>query len=355
MPLPHSSDIPTNEVPAHDVVLASANDNTDPNTQRRHVRQIDLGSGSAQAISDLLRGYDERCLSGYRLIHGSRQVARLLFQNASQEARESFAEFAFGALDVLIVRDLVAISPNLEPTPNDREPSAQARILALSNAGLALACGQLPVAVSNENHGRYDRHVRPTTGLAHVKSSTGGAELGPLTEHSFRNHGNHGQVSPQLDSICLVGVRNDGAEPTGFAALGDVLPHIPAESIAALHQPVFGMDPPDSSEARGTVWNVPILYRRHGRVECAYRSDKVHAPDNIEGRRALQDLNSAIAKAARSVVLLPGTAWLARNPRCFHWRDNVRDNGRWLVRGFGLAPYSPAVFPDHDRPDLIQY
>ena len=320
------------------------------------VIEIDLGSDSAEATSNLLDGYDEADLSGPRLLHAARRVARVIYMTALPETRDALAHFANGQTDVVIVHNLFSVPTDLELTPNaGHQPSFHARVFALGNAGLGLAAGQLPVAVSNENLGQFDRHVRPVFGQIHLPSSTGAAELGPHTEHAFRNHGADGRFSPQVDSICLAGMRNDSDEPTGFAAFSEVMAHLRPPSIDCLASNIWGMDPPNSSEARDTVWGVPILYWRHGRIECAYRADKVHIPDSAGAYEAIHDLSSAISKASRSVVLRPGTAWLARNPRCLHWRDEVKNPTRWLLRTFGIAPCSAAVFVDPSRPELIQY
>jgi hypothetical protein len=339
------SDFPANDNGAPPVVGGSSDT----------VREIDFGLDVAQAVAALVVKFTEDDLEGSRLLSATRQVARGIYLSASPENREVLAEYAHGQIDVLIARNLVSVPTDLEPTPNHGEPSGRARVYILSNAGFSHAAGQLPVAVTNENQARFDRHVRPVSGQTHLASSTGAAELGPHTEHSFRNHGENGRISPQVDSICLVGLRNESAEPTGYAPLGDVLKFLLPTSISILQAPIFGMEPPDSSEARNGVAYVPILYRRHGKLECAYRADKVRVPDRTDARNAIADLNAGIEKAGKSVLLLPGTAWLARNPRCFHWRDEVRDRSRWLIRSFGLAPYSPASFGDPTRPELMQY
>jgi hypothetical protein len=339
--------------------LPAANDNGStpmPSDRNHAVVEVDLWPATTKTINDLLRGYLEPDLSGASLFQAARQVARGIYMSAQPDTRDVLADFAHGKTDVLIVRNLFSVPTDLEPTPNCRQqPSTRSRIFALANAGLALAAGQLPISVSNENQGQFDRHVRPVLGQAHLPSSTGAAELGPHTEHSFRSHGANGLTSPQVDTLCLSGIRNEGAEPTGFAALSEVLPRLRPASIGILLEPVWGMDPPDSSEANGTIWGIPILYWRHGRVECAYRADKVHIPNRPGAHDAIQDLNLAISQASRAVVLSPGTAWLARNPRCFHWRDEVKNPTRWLVRTFGLAPHTAAIFGSADRPDLMQY
>jgi hypothetical protein len=320
------------------------------------VGDVELSRQSATAVAELIRACDdERDLFGARLLHAARSVARILLVNASPKARDAFADFALGKTDVLIVRNLVTVPADLEPTPNDREPSIGARAFALANAGLGFVCGHLPIAVSSENQARFDRHVRPTSASMKAKSSVGAAELGPHTEHSYRNHGMDGLVSPQVDMLCLVGLRNDDAETTDFATLQEVIPLMSPASLPVLHEPIFGMDPPDSSEDRATTQSAPILYWRHRQLQCAYRSDKVRIPDRRDARRAIDDLNAAIAKARRSIVLAPGTAWIARNPRCLHWRGEVKNLSRWLVRSFGLSPMSAAVFPAPDRPELVQY
>ena len=156
-----------------------------------------------------------------------------------------------------------------------------------------------------------------------------------VDDHPLLREGIAGLIADERDMILVAEAAN------GREAIQQFRAHHPDVTLMDLQMPEMnGIDA--LLAIRGEFPDARVI------VLTTYTGD-------VQARRALQDLNSAIAKAARSVVLLPGTAWLARNPRCFHWRDNVRDNSRWLVRGFGLAPYSPAVFPDHDRPDLIQY
>jgi len=353
-----SCDLPVGPAPS-----ASANDNsrTPPFgsalriPQYDTIEEIEMGNGCTQAVTDLVSSFSADDLSGPRLLHAARVIARAIYRNASAKTRDTFGAFVRGDTDVLIVHDLFAVPNNLEPTPNDCSPSLQSRLFALGVAGLTFDCGHQPCAVSNENHGLYDRHVRSTAGKESEPSSAGGAEIGPHTEHSSRYHGDWGQFSPQIDTICLAGLRNIDNEPTGFAALEEVLRYLPEKSISALLRPDFAMAPPDSTDTARSASHMPILYRRNGLLESAYRADKVGVPPIPEARQAIDDLNSAIHSAARSVILRPGTACIARNPRCYHWRDKVKNPSRWLVRGFGIAPSTAAIFSNPDRPDLVHY
>lgn len=319
------------------------------------VAEIDLGPLSARVIADIIARASIDDLSGPRLLCAAREISRALQMNAPGAARDAMQACAHGEIDVVIAKNLFAAPVNLEPTPNEGEPSPAARVYALANAGFTLACGQLPVSVSNENNGNYDRHVRVRTANMTEASSFGGGEIGAHTEHAFRYNGVHGRFSPQVDGICLIGLRNESAEPTGFAMLRDVLSRLAPSSIKILQLPIFGMAPPDSSEATQAALKMPILYLRHGELSCAYRADKVIIPNSAEAKAAIADLNAAITRVARSVTLLPGVAWFARNPRCLHWRDEIKNHSRWLVRGFGLAPETPAHFADPNRPELVQY
>lgn len=339
-----------NGVPGNDNYISSL-----PVDAETQVLEIEFGKDSSKNITEMLNQFDERHLSGVYHLHAVRQVARRIYQSSSPTTRDAFAKFAYRKTDVIVAKNLFAVPSDLEPTPNDRNPCTQSRLLALPPAALGLLCGTIPVAVTTENHGEIDRHVRATVAYSNTRSSAGGAEIGKHNEHSYRNHGDHGKLSPQVDTLSIAGLRNRGLEPTGYAVLFDVLSYIRPQSIAILEEPVFGMAPPDSSDATATNWNSPILYRRHGHLECAYREDKVHIPPRQDARQAIDDLNDSIMKAARTVILTPGTVWLARNPRCFHWRDTIRDRSRWLVRTFGLAPNSTAIFPDPNRPELIEY
>jgi hypothetical protein len=192
-------------------------------------------------------------------------------------------------------------------------------------------------------------------GLEAQKSSHGQAELGPHTEHASNGFSVRGASSPAVDAICLAGLRNPKAEPTGFALLEEVLAYVPRESHEILARPIFGIDPPDSTTRKDTVWGVPILQRRRGRYEVAYRDDKVRTAEDAKAQLAITHLRLGIEKASRSVLLTPGRAWLARNPRTFHWRDKVRSRDRWLIRIFGFSPTTPVILPDVHRPELVGY
>jgi len=349
---------PTVTIPIADITNLQANDNAAFNSVAINcsaVAEIDLGPDTARVVSAMIASYSIDDLSGPRLLFAAREISRALQMNAPGAARDAMQACAHGELDVVIAKNLFAAPADLEPTPKEGEPSPAARVYALANAGLTVACGQLPVAVSNENNGVYDRHVRVRAANVAEASSFGGGEIGPHTEHAFRYDGAHGRFSPQVDGICLTGLRNDDAEATGFAVLRDVLSRLNPGSIKMLQLPIFGMVPPDSSEATEAAAKMSVLYWRHGELSCAYRADKIIVPDSADAKNAVADLNAAIARVARSVTLLPGVAWFARNPRCLHWRDEIKNHTRWLVRGFGLAPESPAVFADPHRPELIQY
>jgi len=259
--------------PANDNSAASQLASTDET-----VREIDFGIELANFVARTVAQYTPRDLKGSRLLHAARHVEQAICIAASPENREVLVEFARGKIDVLVARNLVSIPGDLEPTPNRGEPSGRARVYILSNAGLSLAAGQLPAAVTNENKGRFDRHVRPLLWQMNVASSTGGGELGAHTEHSFRNHGDDGRVSPQVDSICLVGLRNESAEPTGFAALGDVLSYLASTSIAVLREPIFGMEPPDSSEGNNILDCVKYINAQRRRAPCERPSTAPRGP-----------------------------------------------------------------------------
>lgn len=318
------------------------------------MRTIRFSHEAATAMTSWAQQHDVSDLAGAPLLRAARDGARLIEMHTSPEARAAMDEFACFETDVLIIENLFAVR-DLEPTINDRDPAPASRMYSLPLAAVSLRCGMLPAAVTNENNGVFDRHVVQKHGLKFEKRSDGGAELGPHTEHAFKGHGDCGRSSPAVDTLCLAGLRNPDAEPTGFALLDEVLPLIPRHSSEVLTRPIFGLGPPDSSTIKETIWERPILVRRRGRLEIAYRDDKLHIPILPEAHQAVAHLRFAIKQAGRSVALTPGVAWLANNARTLHWRDQVRNSDRWLVRTFGYAASTTVIVPDAARPELVEY
>lgn len=318
------------------------------------MRTVRFSNEAAERMTDWASSRDVSDLAGPRLFQTVREGARIIETIVDRDIRETLNDVAAFRLDALVVRNLYAVR-DLEPTVNDRDPSPASRKYAFITGALSMRCGSLPTAVTSENNAAFDRHVVRKDGLAGEKRSDGGGEIGPHSEHASKGHGDGGLTSPAVDTICLGGLRNPGAEPTGFALLADALPSIPKRYQEVLEMPIFGSDPPDSSSSRETVWNLPILTQRRGRLEIAYRDDKVQIPDRDDAREAVNSLRTAIRKAARSVVLSPGTAWLAFNPRTLHWRDPVRNKDRWLIRTFGFAASTAVIVPNPERPEIVEY
>jgi hypothetical protein len=343
-------------IPAVRSIGTAHNDNHRivPSASRPLMRTIRLSAKCARDLTAWAQARDVADLSGPRLLHATREGAGIIESHADDHARDAMDDFATCRLDVVAVENLYEVC-NLEPTVNNCDPAPASRKYALVLGALGLRCGMLPSSVSTENKAVFDRHVVTKGGLESEKRSDGGAEIGPHSEHASNGHGHRGVASPAVDTLCLGGLRNPDAEPTGFALLEDALELVPRCRRDLLEQPIWGFDPPESSSRNGTMWGLPILMRRRGRFEIAYRDDKVHIPDVPGAQEAINSLRGAIRKTARSIVLSPGTAWLAFNPRTLHWRDPVRNRDRWLIRTFGYAASTAVVQADPAHPEIVEY
>jgi len=318
------------------------------------LRSVRFTKKTAAGMTDWGQQREPDELAGHRLLHAAREGSALLETLAGPDEREAMDAFAALRVDVIIIENAFEVR-DLEATPNDREPAAASRIYALIMAAICMRCGMLPAAVTSENGGEFDRHVLTKDGLELQRRSDGGGEIGPHSEHGWKGHGNSGGTSPAVDSLCLSGLRNPDDEATGFALLEEVLEFIPYRFQEVLEQPIFGLDPPDTSADKDTAWGHSILAWRRGRLEIAFRDDKLRIPDVENARESVACLREAISRASRFVTLTPGTMWLAFNPRTLHWRDPIRNRQRWLLRTFGFAASTPVLLPDASRPELVEY
>ncbi|MFJ6701089.1 TauD/TfdA family dioxygenase [Streptomyces sp. NPDC091272] len=202
------------------------------------------------------------------------------------------------------------------------------------------------ISYSDEKNGNLVQDVSPKRG-AETRQENGGSILLELhTEDGF-----HPAAPHFLSLICLRGDR-DGLAATVTGGIGDVLPELNEETVAALRRPEFRTRfstsfvhdtdeevlTPSVPVLSGTESNPDLRVDFHGTVGTTPAA-----------QAALAALEKAVLRSLRGLVLEPGELIILDNRRTVHGRTGFFPHydgaDRWLRRSFALADLRPVL--DH--------
>ncbi|MCZ9349765.1 TauD/TfdA family dioxygenase [Streptomyces mutabilis] len=225
--------------------------------------------------------------------------------------------------------------PEAEPHWADVPVATLSQLMVMSVLGRS-------ISYSDEKNGNLVQDVSPKRGAERRQENGGSILLELHTEDGF-----HPAAPHFLSLICLRGDR-DGKAATVTGGIGDALPALDAETVAALRRPEFRtrfstsfvrdsgrevMTPP-MPVLSGPESNPDLRVDFHGTVGTTPAA-----------RAALARLEDAILGSLKGLVLEPGELIILDNRRTVHGRTDFapRYDGqdRWLRRSFALADLRP--------------
>ncbi|MFD8884722.1 TauD/TfdA family dioxygenase [Streptomyces erythrochromogenes] len=248
------------------------------------------------------------------------------------------------AAGTLLLRGLPLGS--LPATPDRVEDEPAWTEVAVATLGQLMVMSVLgrSISYSDEKSGNLVQDVSPKRGAEKRQENSGSILLELHTEDGF-----HPAAPHFLSLICLRGDR-DGRAATVTGGIGDVLPHLDGETVAALRRPEFRTRFSTSfvhdTDEEVLTPPVPVLSGPEGRPDL--RVD-FHGTVGTTpaARAALAELEDAVLGSLRGTVLRPGELIILDNRRTVHGRTGFtpRYDGadRWLRRSFALADLRPVL------------
>ncbi|MFJ9943636.1 TauD/TfdA family dioxygenase [Streptomyces erythrochromogenes] len=200
------------------------------------------------------------------------------------------------------------------------------------------------ISYSDEKSGNLVQDVSPKRGAEHRQENSGSILLELHTEDGF-----HPAAPHFLSLICLRGDR-DGRAATVTGGIGDVLPHLAEETVAALRRPEFRTRFSTSfvHDTDEEVLTPPVPVLSGPQANPDLRVD-FHGTVGTTpaARAALAELEESVLGSLRGIVLRPGELIILDNRRTVHGRTDFtpRYDGadRWLRRSFALADLRPVL------------
>ena len=202
-----------------------------------------------------------------------------------------------------------------------------------------------PISFTQEQNGTLIQNVYPIKSSEKLQiSSSSKTQLSLHTETAFH------QYKPTV--ILLLCVRGDPNAVTTYADVDDITKHLSAETIHTLTQPVFTTSVDESFRTNGEQDMeivCSILKQSPGTTgyEMCY-DEALMRGMNEQATNALGELNQAIGKSIKQVVLDTGDLLVIDNTKVIHGRlpFEARYDGtdRWLLRMFVTATIPP---PEH--------
>ncbi|HEV7423694.1 MAG TPA: hypothetical protein VGO21_00735, partial [Candidatus Paceibacterota bacterium] len=258
----------------------------------------------------------------------------------------SFRKLKNGELVVLTITGLPR-DPSLPPAPLDGgNPVGKETFVS---EGLACAIAKslgYPSLILGEKNEALVHQITPVAGEEESQSNAGLVDL-RLHQDLAPN-----PEMPSLsfdtfmpDWLILTGVQTgSGRTPTYVSALDDALPQVSDETKQILQQEIFITAPPYSFGEVSDPNKLPkhsVLSFRDGHYESAFDTSsnvRPRDPNDSKAAQALIELNNALSKVKREVLIEPGTSVVFNNRRIVHGRGAVikeeADTGakRWIQR-----------------------
>ncbi|MDJ0384276.1 TauD/TfdA family dioxygenase [Streptomyces sp. G-G2] len=234
----------------------------------------------------------------------------------------------------------------LPPTPDraEDEPHWTAVSVATLSQLMVMSVLGRSISYSDEKNGDLVQDVSPKRGAEERQENSGSILLELHTEDGF-----HPAAPHFLSLICLRGDR-DGLAATVTGGIGDVLPELDEETVAALRRPEFRTKFSTSfvHDTHEEVLTPPVPVLCGARANPDLRVDFHGTVGTTPGARAaLAALEDAVLGSLRGIVLEPGELIILDNRRTVHGRTGFtpRYDGadRWLRRSFALADLRPVL------------
>ncbi|MET9348837.1 TauD/TfdA family dioxygenase [Streptomyces termitum] len=234
----------------------------------------------------------------------------------------------------------------LPPTPDrpEDEPGwARVPVATLAQLMVMSVLGR-SLSYSDEKNGDLVQDVSPKRGAETRQENSGSILLELHTEDGF-----HPAAPHFLSLLCLRGDR-DGQAATVTGGIGDVLPLLDAETVAALRRPEFRTRFSTSfvHDTEREVLTPPVPVLSGAEAAPDLRVD-FHGTVGTTpaARAALAALEEAVLGSLRGIVLEPGELIVLDNRRTVHGRTGFvpRYDGadRWLRRSFAVSDLRPVL------------
>ncbi|MET7618414.1 TauD/TfdA family dioxygenase [Streptomyces sp. NPDC005408] len=269
-------------------------------------------------------------------------------------------ELAAAALPASVRRELISFRDNgnpsgcllltglpigeLPPTPDrteDEPPWTRIPVATLAQLMVMSVLGR-SISYSDEKGGDLVQDVCPKHGAERRQENSGSVLLELHTEDGF-----HPSAPHFLSLICLR-ADHDGVAATVTAGIGDVLPSLDAETVAALRRPEFRIRfstsfvQDESAEVLTPL--MPVLSSGPGCPDLRVDFNATIAT-TPPAQAALDRLEDAMLLSLKGLVLQPGDLVVIDNRRAVHGRTDFtpRYDGddRWLRRSFVVTDLRP--------------
>ncbi|MEU6212522.1 MULTISPECIES: TauD/TfdA family dioxygenase [unclassified Streptomyces] len=300
-------------------------------------------SGIIEAAAlDLATRYADYSLHSTDLLHAV-ELAAAALPSRVRRALISFRD-ASNSGGTLLLRGLplggLPATPDRvedEPAWTDVPVATLAQLMVMSVLGRS-------ISYSDEKNGNLVQDVSPKRGAENRQENSGSILLELHTEDGF-----HPAAPHFLSLVCLRGDR-DGLAATVTAGIGDVLPLLAEETVAALRRPEFRTRFSTSfvHDTDEEVLTPPVPVLSGPETGPDLRVD-FHGTVGTTpaARAALAELEEAVLASLRGIVLRPGELIILDNRRTVHGRTGFtpRYDGadRWLRRSFALADLRPVL------------
>jgi len=232
--------------------------------------------------------------------------------------------------DALLVRNLVPRHVDIEPTPVEDKPPAEATGLArLCLLGIAWLLGE-PFTFSSLCRGQVVQNVLPLPGQEQGQTNaSSGSFLDWHVEDAFSED--------RCDYFALLCLRGDPAARTMFSAVSDIV--LDAASLDVLRQPRFVVRPDVAhGELAVPLQPTPVLTGPPADPEVRYDSVYMYPYDEQDQAAAvaLGRFKAGVLRASVGHELKRGDLLIIDNNRVLHGRTPFRarfdGTDRWLMR-----------------------
>lgn len=213
------------------------------------------------------------------------------------------------------------------PTSVENQPSKQATETIL-HYGYQLG---YPISYAQEQNGQLIQNIVPVHKTESQQISTSSkVELELHTETAFHPY--------KPDYILLLCLRGDSNAATTYASVNDIIQYLSGEVIESLKKPWYKTAVDDSFRTKGEPQKefiMPILSEVDGRIAITYDNFFMRGI-NMYASLALAELNYAIQKCTKEIVLKTGDLLVIDNSVAIHGRKpfQPRYDGtdRWVQR-----------------------
>jgi L-asparagine oxygenase len=225
----------------------------------------------------------------------------------------------------------IGVVPKTPSIPNGRstdEISVKIPATTLLHYGYQLG---YPVAYAQEQDGQLIQNIIPVYKTEYEQiSSSSKVELALHTESAFHPY--------KPDYVLLLCLRGDPSAITTYANVEDIVQLLSAQVVETLKKPWYRTAIDDSFRTHGEPQQefiIPILYNDGKNLSIVYDSFFMQGI-NEYAELALSELNAAIQKCTKEIILRSGDLLVINNSNTIHGRRpfQPRYDGtdRWVQR-----------------------